>query len=58
MVRKKKRKIPLGKPLPPISDDDVVVTPDDIELARLAWEKFAPTGFKNLLDATEPDNDA
>lgn len=56
--RKKKRKIPLGQPLPESTEEEAAVTPEDIERARLAWEKYAPTGFKNLLDATEPDNDA
>lgn len=54
--RRKKRKVGLGRPLTESTEEDAAITPDDIERAKLAWEKYAPTGYKKLLDATEPDD--
>lgn len=50
----KKKNVPLGKPLQ-LTDADLdrlsVVTPADIEKAKIAWRKNVPKKYKNLLDA-------
>lgn len=49
-----RRKVPLGKPLKPIADDDkIVITEEEIEAILAAWLKYAPPGYKNLHTATD-----
>jgi hypothetical protein len=33
------------------------VTLEDIEAARVAWRKYAPPQYRNLLDAKEDDDE-
>ena len=48
----RKRRVPLGNPLPPIGDDkQVEITQDDIDRMLVSWRKHAPKRFKDLLDA-------
>ncbi len=53
--------VPLGKPLE-WTDADLdrlsVVTPGDIENAKVAWRRNAPKKYKNLLDAQVKPSDA
>jgi hypothetical protein len=50
----KKKGVPLGKPLQ-LTDADLdrlsVITPMDIEEAKIAWRRNVPKKYKNLLDA-------
>lgn len=47
----RKRRQPLGEPLPEATEETAVITPDDIERARQSWLKYAPERYKDLLDA-------
>ena len=49
--RRKKRRVPLGKPLPEATEETVVYTPEEIERARQAWLKASPEQWRDLLDA-------
>ena len=49
--RRKKRKKPLGEPLPPATEDDWEITAEDIERAKQAWKKNARPQDADLLDA-------
>ena len=57
----KKKGVPLGKPLQ-LTDADLdrlsVITPMDIEEAKLAWRRNVPKKYKNLLDAEVKPTDA
>lgn len=33
------------------------VSPSDVQAAKSAWRRDAPTAFRNLLDATVPDEE-
>lgn len=47
----RKRRQPLGKPLPDATEETAVITPADIERARQSWRKNAPERYRDLLDA-------
>ena len=47
----RKRRQPLGKPLPEATEETAVITPEDIERAKVSWRKYAPERYKDLLDA-------
>lgn len=48
----RKRRVPLGRPLPPLADgEQVEITEDDIERAMVSWRKYAPAQYRDLLDA-------
>jgi len=57
----KKKGVPLGKPLQ-LTDADIdrlsVITPMDIEEAKIAWRRNVPKKYKNLLDAEVKPTDA
>jgi hypothetical protein len=57
----KKKGVPLGKPLQ-LTDADLdrlsVITPMDIEEAKIAWRRNVPKKYKNLLDAEVKPTDA
>lgn len=41
----------------PSDADPAQISPEDVERAKLAWERDAPPEFKRLLDATTDEND-
>lgn len=47
----RKRRQPLGKPLPEATEETAVITPADIERARQSWLKNASPQYRDLLDA-------
>lgn len=47
----RKRRVPLGAPLPDSTDQDAEITPEDIERAKINWRKNAPPQYRDLLDA-------
>lgn len=53
MAKKIKKKVPLGKPLPKISDSYEEQIPVESEVMELVstWDEFAPVGYKGLLSA-------
>ena len=56
----KKQVVPMGQPLK-LTDADLdrlsVVTPADIEAAKVEWRRNVPKKYKNLLDAeVKPSN--
>lgn len=52
-MAKKKKRVPLGKPLPRISETYEEPAPSEIDLDALTslWDQFAPARFRGLLDA-------
>lgn len=47
----RKRRQPLGKPLPEATEETAVITQADIDRAKQAWKKNAPPQYTELLDA-------
>ncbi len=47
----RKRRQPLGAPLPNSTEQDAEITPADIERAKQSWKKNAPPQYRDLLDA-------
>ncbi len=53
---RKKRK-PLGKPLPPATDADIAITPEDIERAKIWVRKFANPRLQAMQQAEPEDTE-
>ncbi len=49
----KLKRVPLGKPLPPVTDDEIIViTPEDVERARVKAEKHGNAEYNAMVNAT------
>jgi hypothetical protein len=50
-----KRRVPLGKALrtgPEVLDRITTISPEDVDAAHVAWDKWLPSRYRGLLDAT------
>lgn len=47
----RKKRVPLGAPLPDATEETAVITEADIERAKVAWSKYAPPQYRDLLNA-------
>ena len=55
MGTQRKKRVPLGKPLPPLPDDIEIVTQADIDRARIAVSKLGDDIFNAMVNA-EPED--
>jgi len=54
----KLKRVPLGKPLLPVTDDEIIViTPEDIERAKVKAAKFGNAEFNAMVNATLKEDD-
>lgn len=60
MAEKKKKRVPLGKPLrltDEVIDELSKVRPEDVEKAKALWRNTVPAEYKTLLDAQTVDEE-